>query len=246
MTKPLADRIALVTGASRGIGHAIAIKLAEAGAHVVATARTVGALEELDDAIRAGGGSTTLVPFDLTDSPAIDRLGAALHQRYKRLDVLVGNAGVLGPVSPLGHVEPKAWDDVIAVNVTANWRLIRSMDPLLQAAPAGRAVFVTSGAASNARAYRGPYSMSKAALDVLVRVYAAETASTNVRVNLFNPGPTRTRMRAAFMPGEDPSTLPRPIQVAERLVDLCLPDFQDTGKLYDYRAGKLLEFRAPA
>jgi NAD(P)-dependent dehydrogenase (short-subunit alcohol dehydrogenase family) len=246
MAKPLADRIALVTGASRGIGHAIAIKLADAGAHVVATARTVGALEELDDAIRAGGGSTTLVPFDLTDYPAIDRLGAALHQRYKRLDVLVGNAGVLGPVSPLGHVEPKAWDDVIAVNVTANWRLIRSMDPLLQAAPAGRAVFVTSGAATNARAYRGPYSMSKAALDVLVRVYAAETASTNVKVNLFNPGPTRTRMRAAFMPGEDPATLPRPIQVAERLIDLCLPGFQETGKLYDYRAGKLLEFRAPA
>jgi NAD(P)-dependent dehydrogenase (short-subunit alcohol dehydrogenase family) len=245
MAKPLADRVALVTGASRGIGHAIALKLAEAGAHVVATARTVGALEELDDAIRAGGGSTTLVPFDLTDYPAIDRLGAALHQRYKRLDVLVGNAGVLGPTSPLGHVEPKAWDEVIAVNVTANWRLIRSMDPLLQAAPAGRAVFVTSGAASNARAYRGPYSMSKAALDALVRVYAAETASTNVRVNLFNPGPTRTRMRAAFMPGEDPATLPRPIQVAERLVDLCLPGFQDSGKLYDYRAGKLLEFRAP-
>jgi NAD(P)-dependent dehydrogenase (short-subunit alcohol dehydrogenase family) len=246
MAKPLADRIALVTGASRGIGHAIALKLAEAGAHVVATARTVGALEELDDAIRAGGGSTTLVPFDLTDYPAIDRLGGALHQRYGRLDILVGNAGVLGPTSPLGHVEPKAWDEVFAVNVTANWRLIRSMDPLLQAAPAGRAVFVTSGAASNARAYRGPYSVSKAALDVLVRVYAAETASTQVRVNLFNPGPTRTRMRAAFMPGEDPSTLPRPTQVAERLIDLCLPDFQETGKLYDFRAKKLMDFQAPA
>src|SRR3954463_10110587 len=166
MAKPLADRIALVTGASRGIGHAIAIKLAEAGAHVVATARTVGALEELDDAIRGGGGSTTLVPFDPTDYPAIDRLGAALHQRYKRLDVLVGNAGVLGPTSPLGHVEPKAWDDVVAVNVTANWRLIRSMDPLLRLSPAGRAVFLTSGVGSTPRAYWGPYAISKAAVEV--------------------------------------------------------------------------------
>jgi NAD(P)-dependent dehydrogenase (short-subunit alcohol dehydrogenase family) len=246
MAKPLADRIALVTGASRGIGFALARKLAEAGAHVVATARTVGGLEELDDAVRAGGGSATLVPLDLKDVAGIDRLGAALDQRYGRLDVLVGNAGVLGPTSPLGHVEPKAWDEVLAVNVTANWRLIRSMDPLLRRSQAGRAVFVTSGAASNARAYRGPYSVSKAALDVLVRTYAAETASTPVRVNLFNPGPTRTRMRAAFMPGEDPATLPRPEQVADKIVELCLPGFQETGKLYDYRAQKLLEFRAPA
>lgn len=246
MAKPLADRIALVTGASRGIGFALARKLAEAGAHVVATARTVGGLEELDDAIRAGGGSATLVPLDLKDVAGIDRLGAALNERYGRLDVLVGNAGVLGPTSPLGHVEPKAWDEALAVNVTANWRLIRSVDPLLQRSQAGRAVFVTSGAASNARAYRGPYSVSKAALDVLVRTYSAETASTPVRVNLFNPGPTRTRMRAAFMPGEDPATLPRPEQVADKIVELCLPAFQETGKLYDYRAQKLLEFRAPA
>jgi NAD(P)-dependent dehydrogenase (short-subunit alcohol dehydrogenase family) len=244
--KPLADRIALVTGASRGIGYALALKLAEAGAHVVAVARTVGGLEELDDAIRAQGAAATLVPLDLTDYPGVDRLGAALHERYGRLDVLVGNAGILGPISPLGHVEPKAWDDVMAVNVTANWRLIRSLDPLLQRSDAGRAVFVTSGAASNARAYRGPYSLSKAALDTLVRTYAAETASTPVRVNLFNPGPTRTRMRATFMPGEDPATLPRPEQVAEKIVELCLPDFQDTGKIYDYRAQKLMEFRAPS
>jgi|SRR5499426_334137 len=246
MAKPLADRIALVTGASRGIGYALAVKLAEAGAHVVAVARTVGGLEEVDDAIRAAGGVATLVPLDLKDFSGIDRLGAALNERYGRLDVLVGNAGILGSISPLGHVEPKAWDEAIAVNVTANWRLIRSMDPLLQRSDAGRAVFVTSGAASNARAYRGPYSVTKAALDTLVRTYAAETASTAVRVNLFNPGPTRTRMRATFMPGEDPATLPRPEQVAEKIVTLCLPDFQETGKLYDYRAQKLLEFRAPA
>jgi NAD(P)-dependent dehydrogenase (short-subunit alcohol dehydrogenase family) len=246
MPKPLADSIALVTGASRGIGHAVALTLADAGAHVVALARTVGGLEELDDAIRAAGGSATLVPLDLTDYAGIDRLGAALAERYGRLDVLVGNAGILGPISPLGHVEPKAWDEVFAINVTANWRLIRSMDPLLQRAEAARAVFLTSGAASNFRAYRGPYSISKAALEGLVRTYAAETASTQVRVNLFNPGPTRTRMRAQFMPGEDPATLPKPEQVAEKILTLCLPTFTETGKLYDYRAQRLLEFRAPA
>jgi len=245
MSKPLADRIALVTGASRGIGHALAIALSKAGAHVVAVARTVGGLEELDDAIRHEGGSATLVPLDLTDYAGIDRLGGVLHERYGRLDVLVGNAGVLGPVSPLGHIEPKAWDDVIAVNVTANWRLIRSMDPLLQQAEAGRAVFLTSGAASNVRAYRGPYSVSKAALDALVRTYAAETASTRVRANLFNPGPTRTRMRAALMPGEDPATLPPPEEIAEKIIELCLPSFQESGKVYDFRVQRLLEFSGP-
>src|SRR5947209_3189588 len=147
MTKPLADRVALITGASRGIGAATALALARAGAHVVAVARTVGGLEELDDSIRAEGGSATLVPLDLKDCAGIDRLGAALNERYHRLDVLIGNAGVLGPLSPLAHVEPKAWDDVFAVNVTANWRLIRAMDPLLKLADAGRAVFITSGVA---------------------------------------------------------------------------------------------------
>jgi len=244
--KPLADRVALVTGASRGIGHATALKLAAAGAHVVAVARTVGGLEELDDAIRAGGGTATLAPLDLKDFAGIDRLGGTLHERYGRLDVLIGNAGILGPVSPLGHIEPSAWDEVLAVNVTANWRLIRSMDPLLRCAAAGRAVFLTSGSATNARAYRGPYSISKAALDVLVRTYAAETATTPVRVNLFSPGPTRTRMRASLMPGEDPQTLPPPEQVAEKIVELVLPSFQETGKVYDYRAARLMEFRPPA
>ncbi len=245
MPKPFADRVALVTGASRGIGYWIAFKLAEAGCHVIALARTVGGLEELDDAIRAAGGSATLVPLDLKDFDAIDRLGGALTERYGRLDVLIGNAGLLGPVSPLGHVEPKAWDEVLAVNVTANWRLIRSLDPLLQRAGAGRAVFLTSGAAANARAYRGPYSITKAALEVLVRTYAAETASTAVRANLFAPGPTRTRMRATLMPGEDPATLPTPEQVAEAIIPLCLPELQETGKLYDYRAGRLMEFHPP-
>jgi NAD(P)-dependent dehydrogenase (short-subunit alcohol dehydrogenase family) len=246
MSPPLTGRIALVTGASRGIGAATALALAKAGAHVVALARTVGGLEELDDQIRAAGGSATLVPLDITDAEGIARLAAALNERYQRLDVLVGNAGIGGPSSPLGHVETKAWDSVLAINVTANWQLIRHLDPLLRRSDAGRAVFLTSGSATKARAYRGPYSISKAALDVLARTYAAETASTNVRVNLFNPGPTRTKMRAAVMPGEDPMTLTTPEQIAEKVVELCLPGFAETGKLYDYPSGKLLSFQAPA
>jgi NAD(P)-dependent dehydrogenase (short-subunit alcohol dehydrogenase family) len=246
MTKPLADRIALVTGASRGIGAATALKLAQAGAHVVAVARTVGGLEELDDNIRAAGGTATLVPGDLKDFAAIDRLAGALAERYGRLDVLVGNAGILGPLSPLGHVEAKAWDDVIAVNVTANWRLIRALDPLLQRSAAARVVFLTSGAAARAIAYWGPYSVSKSALEMLARIYAAENATTNIRVNLFNPGPIRTRMRAHAMPGEDPMTLDTPEQAAEKVVELCLPGFIETGKLYNYPTRTLMEFRSPS
>jgi NAD(P)-dependent dehydrogenase (short-subunit alcohol dehydrogenase family) len=246
MDKPLTNRIALVTGASRGIGAATALVLAKAGAHVVAVARTTGALEELDDQIRALGSSATLVPLDVTDTGGIARLAAALDQRYGRLDVLIGNAAILGDVSPLGHVDSKSWDSVLAINVSANWHLIRYLDPLLQKSEAGRAVFITSGAASNARAYRGPYSVSKAALDVLARTYAAETAATKVRVNLFNPGPTRTRMRATVMPGEDPATLPKPAQVAETILPLCLPDFVETGKLYDFPSRSLKSFREPA
>jgi NAD(P)-dependent dehydrogenase (short-subunit alcohol dehydrogenase family) len=213
---------------------------------VVAVARTAGGLEELDDQIRAAGGSATLVPLDITDTGGIARLAAALDKRYGRLDILVGNAAIVGDTSPLGHVEPKSWDSVLAINVTANWHLIRFLDPLLLKSDAGRAVFITSGAASSARAYRGPYSTSKAALDALARTYAAETAATKVRVNLFNPGPTRTRMRATVMPGEDPATLPKPAQVAESIVQLCLPDFTETGKLYDYPSKKLQSFREPA
>jgi NAD(P)-dependent dehydrogenase (short-subunit alcohol dehydrogenase family) len=246
MSKPLADRIALVTGASRGIGAALALHLAEAGAHIVAVARTVGALEELDDKIKAAGSSATLVPLDVKDMDGIARLALALNERYGRLDVLVGNAGVLGPLSPLGHVEPKDWDNIFAVNVTANWQLIRTMDPLLKRAEAGRAVFITSGLSWMARAYTGAYAASKAALEQLARVYAAECASSNVRINLFGPGPTRTRMYAGGWPGVDPETLPPPEQVAKAIVPLCLPACSENGRLYDYRAGKFLDFRPPA
>jgi NAD(P)-dependent dehydrogenase (short-subunit alcohol dehydrogenase family) len=245
MPSPLADRIALVTGASRGIGYATAIALARAGAHVVAVARTVGGLEELDDEIRKLGGSATLVPLDIRDAPGISRLAAALAERYRRLDVLIGNAGIGGPSSPLTHVEPQAWDDVMAINVTANWQIIRHFEPLLRASDAGRAVFISSGAAHNARAYRGPYGISKAALEALARTFAAETQSTNIRVNVFNPGPTRTGLRAAVMPGEDPMTLPSVEEVADKIVPLTLPSMRETGKLYDFRLGKLFSYRLP-
>jgi NAD(P)-dependent dehydrogenase (short-subunit alcohol dehydrogenase family) len=241
----LAGRVALVTGASRGIGAATALALATAGAHVVAAARTTGGLEELDDAIRAAGGSATLVPLDVTDFEGLGRLAGALNERYQRLDILIGNAAIVGPSSPLDHTTLKDWEDVMRVNVTANWQLICAMDALLKRSDAGRAVFLTSGAAHNMRPYRGLYSTSKAALEAVVRTYAAETATTAVRVNLVNPGPTRTRMRAQVMPGEDPMTLPPPEQVAEKIVALCLPDFAETGRLYDFPTRMLLAFRKP-
>jgi NAD(P)-dependent dehydrogenase (short-subunit alcohol dehydrogenase family) len=246
-------RVALVTGASRGIGRAAAVALALSGAHVVALARTQGGLEELDDEIRAlrpeEPGATTLVPMDLRDFAAIDRLGEALYRRWGRLDAFVGNAGVLGVLSPLYHLDPKTWDDVIAVNVTANWRLIRSLDPLLRRSAAGRVAFITSGAASRAelRAYWGAYATSKAALDALVRTYAAETVNTStIRVMLINPGPLRTLMRAKAMPGEDQATLRAPQELAPKIVEICSPDWIETGKLYDFPSDRILSFRSPA
>ncbi len=242
----------LVTGASRGIGAALALALAQAGAHVVAVARTVGGLEELDDKIKAAGGSATLVPLDVKDSDGIARLALALNERYQRLDVLVGNAGILGPLSPLSHIEPKDWDNLIAVNITANWQLIRCMDALLQRSTAGRAVFLTSGVAHVGRAYWGPYAASKAALEALVRTYAAECATTSVRANLFAPGPTRTRMYTGAFPGIDPLTLPTPEEVAKAIVPLCLAECTETGKIYNFRekkfwiSGRLRDWRHSA
>ncbi|GJE04929.1 MULTISPECIES: SDR family NAD(P)-dependent oxidoreductase [Methylobacterium] len=244
--RPLAGRIAVVTGASRGIGRAAALALAGAGAHIVAVARTQGALEELDDAVGAAGSTATLAPFDITDSDAIDRLGAAINERWGRLDVLVGNAGILGALTPLGHLPPKTWAQVMDVNVTANWRLIRSLDPLLRRSDAGRAVFVTSGAAHKARAYWGPYAVSKAALDALVRTYAAETETTAIRAMLLNPGPLRTAMRHQAMPGEDPQTLRTPEDLAPHFVRLASPGWTETGKLYDFPSDRVLAFQPPA
>jgi NAD(P)-dependent dehydrogenase (short-subunit alcohol dehydrogenase family) len=246
MSQLLASRVALVTGASRGIGYATARALAKQGAHIVAVARTQGGLEELDDEIRKDGGSATLVPLSLTDVDGIARLGAALNERHGKLDILVGNAGVAGPSSPLGHIDLKPWNEVMAINVTANFQLIRCMEPLLKQSDAGRAVFVTSAAASLAPAYIGPYTASKAALEALVRVWAHETASTAMRVNLFNPGPIRTRMRASVFPGEDPMTLDTPEQAAEYIVPMCAPDWNETGRFYDYKTRTLMSFRPPA
>lgn len=245
MTQPLASRIALVSGASRGIGYATARALAKAGAHVIAVARTQGGLEELDDDIRKDGGNATLVPLNLTDFDGIARLGAALNERHGKLDILIGNAGIAGPSSPLGHIEMKPWQDVMAINVTANFQLIRCMEPLLQQSDAGRAVFVTASAAGEANAYRGPYAASKAALDTLVRCWANETASTPLRVNLFDPGPIRTRMRATVFPGEDPMTLDTPEQVADLIIPMCLPSWSETGKLYDYASREVMSFGSP-
>lgn len=218
----LAGRVALITGASRGIGAAVARRFAAEGARLILAARTVGGLEETDDAIRqAGGERATLVPLDLARGDQIDQLGAAIYERFGRLDVLVGNAGTAGTLSPVGHVSPKDWDEVMAVNVTANFRLIRSMDPLLRRSDSGRAIFVTSGLAQRAIAYWGPYAASKAALEMLVRIYAAEVEKTKVRVNLLNPGIARTASRAKAFPGEDPSTVPSPDTKTERFVELA-------------------------
>jgi NAD(P)-dependent dehydrogenase (short-subunit alcohol dehydrogenase family) len=251
-TASQSTRVALVTGASRGIGRAAALALAAAGCHVVALARTQGGLEELDDEIRALRPEVetpaTLAPCDVRDFPALDRLGEALHKRWGRLDVLVAAAGVLGPLSPLHHVDPKAWDEVLAINVTANWRLIRALDPLLRQSAAGRAVFLTSAAASRAelRAYWGPYAVSKAAVDALARTYAAETVNTSaIRVMLVNPGPLRTRMRAAAMPGEDPMTLRTPEELAPKIAALCAPEWSETGKLYDFPHDRVMSFSPP-
>ena len=220
--KRLDGRIALVTGASRGIGAAVAKRFAREGAHLVLCARTTGALEEIDDEIqKITGEPATLVPLDLTDYAAIDKLGAAIFERFEKLDVLVGNAGQLGTLSPLGHIDPKVWDTVMAVNVTANWRLIRSMDPLLRASDAGRAIFVSSGVGREAKAYWGAYAVSKAALEMTALIYAAEMEKTSVCVNLINPGATRTSMRAQAFPGEDPDTLKTPESITGLFVDLA-------------------------
>ena len=203
-------------------------------------------MEELDDAIKAIGGTATLVPLEMRDTDGIGRLALALNERYGKLDILVGNAALGASSSPLDHFVPKEWDEVMAVNVTANWHLIRTMHALLLRSDAGRAVFLSSNAGSNPRAYRGLYAASKAALEAMARTYAAETINTPIRVNLVAPGPTRTRMRAAVAPGEDPMTLPTAESVAETIVPLCLPEFTETGKIYDSRAGRLHSFRPPA
>jgi NAD(P)-dependent dehydrogenase (short-subunit alcohol dehydrogenase family) len=220
----LEGRIALVTGASRGIGAAVARRFAQEGAHIVAVARTQGGLEELDDDIRKAGGKATLLPLDLRQHDKIDQMAAALYERFGRLDVLVGNAALLGTLTPMHQIDPKEWGRVLDVNLTANWRLIRATDPLLRLSDAGRAIFVTSGVARGVFPYWGSYAVTKAALEMMVKVWAGELAKTNLRVNLLDPGATRTKMRAAAFPGEDPSTLKPPEALVETFLDLASPD----------------------
>jgi NAD(P)-dependent dehydrogenase (short-subunit alcohol dehydrogenase family) len=212
---------------------------AREGAHVILAGRTVGALEEVDDEIREIGGAATLLTLDLKRQDKIDALGPTIYRRWQKLDILVGNAGILGPLSPLGHVPAETWDEVLQVNLTANWRLIRTLDPLLRASDAGRAIFVSSGVAARPRAYWGPYAVSKAALEALVRTYADEVANTPVRVNLVNPGPTRTKLRAQAYPGEDPATLRTPEDIAEAFVRLAEPACTDNGRLLDLPTGEV-------
>jgi len=231
----LADRIALITGASRGIGRAVALAFAREGAHVVLLARTRGALEEVDDEIRAAGGAATLVPMNLKHAQKVDALGPSLFERWGKLDILVANAGILRPLSPLHHVTDADWQNVLDINLSANWRLIRTLDPLLRRSDAGRAIFVTSGAARNHKAYWGPYAVSKAALEAMAKIYAAEHATTNVGVNLVNPGPIATAMRAKAFPGEDPGTLPKPEDLADLFVTLASPECDKSGELFDFQ-----------
>lgn len=231
----LDGRVTLVTGATRGIGYAAAIALAKAGSHIIATGRTQGGLEDLDDDIKSLGGECTLVPLDLKNGDGLDQLGAIIFERWGRLDGLLANAGVLGDITPAPHLEPKTFDDLIAINLTANYRLIRSLDPLLRKSEAGRALFLTSGVASSRRAFWGGYSASKAGLEALVQSYAKEMAITNVKVNLLNPGATRTAMRAKAMPGEDPASLPDPADIAPLIVDMLSPEYGNNDSIVAFR-----------
>ncbi len=235
MTAPsrprLEGRIALITGASRGIGAAVAKHFAREGAHVILVARTTSDLEAIDDSVQADGGTATLVPLDLTEFAAIDQMGAAIAERFDRLDVLVGNAAILGTLSPIGHTDPETWERTFAVNVTANWRLIRAFDPILRASDSGRAIFVTSGVGSRAIPYYGAYAASKAALNRMVETYAAEVTKTKLKVNLIDPGVVRTAMRAQTFPGEDPAGLPPPESVTEAFVRLAGSRVRSHGKI---------------
>lgn len=233
--RPLEGRIALVTGATRGIGRAVAIGLAEAGAHVVAAGRTQGALESLDDELLAKGlERATLVPLDLTKPEDVDPLGGVIHERWGRLDILIAAAGMLGVMTPMAQLDLRIWQQVMTVNLTANYRLIRSMDPLLRRAEAGRAVFLTSGMGSNPRAFAAAYGVSKAGLAAMAKIYADEMTHTQVRVAVVNPGPMRTRMRAQAFPGEDPQTLPAPEEIVPLILEQLVPGSDPTGDVVNF------------
>jgi NAD(P)-dependent dehydrogenase (short-subunit alcohol dehydrogenase family) len=231
----LAGRIALITGASRGIGAAVAKAYAAEGAQVILTARTQGGLEEVDDAIRAGGGNATLFPADLTDYDTIDQMALAIYQRFGRIDILVANAGILGPLTPMHQIDPEQWDAVMAINLTANWRILRACDPLLRQSDAGRAIFVSSGAADGRHPYWGAYAVSKGALEIMAKTWASELETTAIRVTVLNPGGTRTNMRAEAFPGEDPDTLPSADEIAQAFVVPATADWTRSGEVLNAR-----------
>lgn len=231
MSGKLKDRIALITGASKGIGAAVAKRYAEEGAHVILIARTLSGLEEVDDQIQNNtGGQATLVPMDLHDHDKIDALAANVLERFGKLDILVGNAGILGDLRPLAHVTEEIWNDVMNINLTANWRLIRAFDPLLRESDSGRAIFVTSGVTISNSPYWGPYKISKAALESMVKLYAVECETSNVKVNMVDPGVVATEMRASAMPGEDPETIPTPESVTDIFIKLASKDYSKSAQ----------------
>lgn len=228
----LKDKVALVTGAGNGIGAATAKALAKKGAHVVMVDKNTPAMEEVDDAIQEMSGSATLIPLDLSDLKSVDTLGPNLYERFGRLDIFIGNAAILGPVTPLPHLNAGDWDSVIQVNLTANFRLIRTLDPLLKKSESGRVVFITSGVTTIENpAYWGPYMVSKAGLEALTRVYAGECANTPIRVNSFSPGIVNTSMSAQAFPGREAEDLADPAEVALKILDLCSPECQENGHL---------------
>ncbi len=232
MTRPLENRTALITGASRGLGAALAKRFAAEGAHLILIARTVGGLEETDDAVREAGGSATLVQMDLEDNDSIDGLAAPLLERFGKIDIAIGNAAILGRLSPMGQYIPEVWEKVFKTNLLANWRLIRAIDPLLRASDAGRMIFVTDHIDGAEAPYWGPYAASKAALEKMAKTYARETVQSNLRVNLVDPGKMRTALRAQAFPGEDPQSVPAPESKTDIFVELASPACSDTGKLF--------------
>ncbi|WP_317994029.1 SDR family NAD(P)-dependent oxidoreductase [Bartonella gliris] len=241
----LFGRVALVTGASRGIGYHLALELAARGAHIIALARTMSGLIELDKKIQEKGASATLIPLDLHHMKNIDSLGFSIAKRSKKLDIMVANAGILGTLSPIAHIENTVFEEVFQINLISQWRLMKAVEPLLRKSDAGRVILLSSSVAHVARAFWGPYAASKAALEIIARCWAEELKQTPIKINCVDPGATRTAMRAQAIPGEDPQTLPSPQEVAEKIVHLSSPDLKETGKLFNVRKNRFMNYHAP-
>ncbi|ALE03988.1 SDR family NAD(P)-dependent oxidoreductase [Bartonella ancashensis] len=241
----LLGRVALVTGASRGIGYHLALELAARGAHVIALARTTNGLTKLDEEIRQNSSSATLIPFDLRHTDAIDGLSASIANHWKKLDIIIANAGLLGTISPISRIENITFEEILRVNLTSQWCLMKAFEALLLQSDAGRVVLLSSSVAHSARALWGPYAASKAALEVIARCWAEELKQTHIKVNCVNPGATRTAMRAQAMPNEDPKTLPSPQNIAKKIIHLTSPNLKETGKLFDVRKNRFMNYRTP-